>query len=233
MSRTATAIEAATVCPRCEHARKWVTDSSRLRMDGGQVVLNLDCPQCAINFDLEMVTGRTTLGPGRRTTAPVAVVAPVAAEPKPDPSPRGPKKDNWTHGGEGTSPKQTEANWGFEPILPDHPADPTGFRPYLPDAAPTPKAATAFAPALPPPVAPKLAPPTAAPKPPAPKPAPAPPEDSPAMSTPAQPKTGFWKKFSGLPLWQQWGIILVVVAVIGTAIFLSPLGESRAVEVKK
>ncbi len=231
MSRAATAIEAATVCPRCELARKWVTDSSRLRTDGGKVVLNLDCPQCAINFDLEMVTGRTTLGPGRRPVVPVTV-APVL-EPKPEPTPRGPKKDNWTHGGEGTSPKQTEANWGFEPILPDHPAEAKGFRPHLPVAAPAPKAATAFAPALPPPVAPKPVAASAAPKPPALKPAPAPPEDSPAMSTPAQPKTGFWKKFSGLPLWQQWGIILVVVGLIGTAIFLSPLGESRAVEVKK
>ena len=230
MSRAATAIEAATVCPRCEHTQKWVTDSSRLRTDSGKVVLNLDCPQCAINFDLEMVTGRTTLGPARRSVPP----APAVPEPKVEPpAARGPKKDNWTHGGEGTSPKQTEANWGFEPILPDHPAEPKGFRPHLPDAAPTPKATTAFTPALPPPVAPKPAPALSALKPPAPKPAPVPPEDSPAMSTPAQPKTGFWKKFSGLPLWQQWGIILVVVGLIGTAIFLSPLGESRAVEVKK
>ena len=213
-----------------------MTDSSRLRAGSDGLLLNLDCQSCGKNFDLDMVTGRTVHGRGRRESPALALPPPVETKIGHTPS-RGtsPKKDNWTHGGEGVASKAVDENWAFEPLLPDAPVELPGVRLPIPIHTSEPKG---FQPLLPESESTKKPEPTATEKSktietPRCNPEPPPPEEPPVMSTAHQPKAGFWKKFSSMPLWQQWSIIVIVVALIGTAIFLSPLGESKPVEVKQ
>ncbi len=199
-------IKTAAVCPHCSHDGKWATDSSRLRIVGGDQVLDLVCPhpQCRKPFELDMVTGRTAFG----RSVPVGPPSPPARA-------GGPVIDHdWARVG------ARAGGGGLTPILDDLPmAAPPPTTAPLPPRPPVPllDAVPAAVPKPPPPAVP-------VPKPTPPQPPPTAPEDVPAMATsPAQSKNGFWKKFAARPLWQQWGLILLVVALIGVAIFLSPI----------
>lgn len=209
-------IKTAAVCPHCSCDGKWATDSSRLRVVGGDQVLDLVCPQCRTPFELDMVTGRTAFGRS----------APVGPPPGPTARVGGPVIDHdWARVG------ARAGGGGLTPILDDLPvAAPP------PTTAPPPARPTALVPLLDavPAAAPKPPPAVPLPKPTPPQPPPTAPEDVPAMATsPAQSKNGFWKKFAALPLWQQWGLILIVVALIGVAIFLSPIPLGGSEPAKK
>jgi hypothetical protein len=151
-----------------------------------------------------------------------------------------------------------EGAGAFAPLLDDPPAPPPAKKLPVPEAPakkerssksipkPEPREAGSFAPLLDDAPVPEAAAKKERPSKPIPKPEPRSVVPGPVkpVSPPSTPKDaspmsnsqntsskGLFGKFQALPLWQQWAIILVVIALIGVAIFalpIIPLGEAPA-----